>query len=30
MVKSICPLLDAFRTVGWTDLRIEMEKMSFV
>jgi hypothetical protein len=24
------PLLDAFRTLNWIDLRIEMEKVSFV
>jgi hypothetical protein len=24
------PLLDAFRTINWMDLRIEMEEVSFV
>ena len=27
---EMLPLLDAFRTINWMDLRIEMEKMGFV
>jgi hypothetical protein len=30
MVVKLLPLLDAFRTLNWVDLSIEMEKMSFV
>ena len=27
---TLLPLLDAFRTLNWMDLRMEMGKMSFV